>query len=46
MSELWDAGNASINLPTAGDFCKEQDSRFDAKAYDNGYEGYAKERLW
>lgn len=45
-SELWNTGNASEDLPSAGDFSTEQDSRFDAKAYDDSYEEYAKDRLW
>jgi len=45
-SDLWKTENAPVNLPTAGEFSKEQDTRFDAVAYDNGYEQYAKARLW
>ena len=45
-SKLWGAGTESADLPTAGDFVKEQQADFDAKSYDSGYEEYAKTRMW
>ncbi len=45
-SKLWGVGDESADLPTAGDFVKEQQADFDAKSYDSGYEEYAKTRMW
>lgn len=43
---IWSGEDMSADLPTAGMFIKERDALFDAKAYDDGYEDYAKERMW
>ena len=45
-SGLWQAGDASTKIPTAGEFLQEQASEFAAASYDEGYLQYAKERLW
>jgi len=45
-SELWSTKDPSLQLPTAGDFTKEQDADFDSITYDNGYEEYAKSKFW
>ena len=45
-SGLWQAGDASAGLPTAGEFLQEQAPEFAAASYDDGYPQYAKERLW
>lgn len=45
-SKLWHSGDESKLVPSAGDFIKELDGEFDAKAYDDGYAEYAKERMW
>ena len=45
-SGLWQAGAASAELPTAGEFLHEQAPEFAAASYDKGYPQYAKERLW
>ncbi len=45
-SGLWDAGNESGAVPTAGQFLKEMKEGFDAVAYDEGYPSYAKEKMW
>lgn len=44
-SGLW-TDTAAPELPTAGDFLKEQEADFDAESYDSGYEAYAKPRMW
>ena len=44
-SRLW-AVETSPDVPTAGDFLKEQEASFDAEEYDAGYEAYAKPRMW
>ena len=45
-SRLWQSGDCSAQIPTAGEFIKELDSEFDAQGYDAGYEEYAKDRMW
>ena len=45
-SRLWQSDDESHRVPTAGDFIKERDGTFDAKAYDDGYSEYAKDRMW
>ncbi len=45
-SDLWNSENRVTQLPTAGDFLKEQQADFDAKTYDNDYPVYAKDRMW
>lgn len=45
-SGLWQAGDASTKIPTAGEFLQEQAPEFAAASYDKGYPQYAKERLW
>lgn len=45
-SDLWNSENTPSDLPTAGDFTKEQDNSFDSTAYDAGYDEYAKNKLW
>lgn len=45
-SRLWQAGNESDRVPTAGEFLKELDAGFDAEGYDSGYGEYAKDRMW
>lgn len=44
-SELW-GGQGVDNLPSAGDFLKEQEAEFDAKTYDATYADYAKDKMW
>lgn len=44
-SGLW-AVETSPDVPTAGDFLKEQEASFDAEEYDAGYEAYARPRMW
>lgn len=44
-SQLW-TSDPIADLPTAGDFLKEQDQAFDATSYDNGYPEHAKSRMW
>ena len=45
-SGLWQVGDASTKIPTAGEFLQEQAPEFAAASYDEGYLQYAKERLW
>lgn len=45
-SRLWESADHSHQLPTAGQFIKEVDADFDAAAYDEGYEDYARDRMW
>ncbi len=45
-SRLWQAEDESDRVPTAGDFIRELDADFDARAYDDGYADYAKDRMW
>jgi len=44
-SDLWIAP-ATPDLPTAGQFLKEQKAIEDDKAYDDGYAEYAKTKMW
>lgn len=45
-SGLWTRGDDSGNVPTAGQFVKEQDQGFDGETYDATYPEYAKSRMW
>jgi len=45
-SQLWNSGDKSDQVPTAGQFVKEIDEDFDADGYDTGYKEYAKSRMW
>ena len=45
-SGLWQSGDESALVPSAGDLVKEVDSGFDGAAYDAEYGDYAKARLW
>jgi uncharacterized protein len=45
-SGLWNGEDESKLVPTAGDFLKEAASDFDGKDYDEGYDEYAKTRMW
>ena len=45
-SGLWNRGDDSDGLPTAGDFLKEVQADFDGKTYDETYPEYAKSRMW
>lgn len=45
-SGLWTRGDESAQVPTAGEFVREFVEGFDAKAYDSGYPGYAKSKMW
>ena len=45
-SGLWASEDESHLVPTAGDFIKETNEAFDARAYDDGYGDYAKDRMW
>ncbi|NKB99500.1 MAG: pyridoxamine 5'-phosphate oxidase family protein [Pseudomonadales bacterium] len=45
-SGLWIADDESDRVPTAGQFNKEFISDLDVTAYDEGYDEYAKERMW
>ena len=45
-SRLWQAEDESGRVPTAGEFIRELDAEFDARAYDDGYADYAKDRMW
>ena len=45
-SDLWNTPTSPVSVPSAGDFSKEQDSSFDSKSYDDGYDDYAKKILW
>ncbi len=42
---LWSRDDA-CGLPSAGDFIAEMDAEFDGRAYDAGYEAYARSRMW
>ena len=44
-SDFW-TSDARPDLPTAGQFLKEQKAVEDGKAYDDGYAEYAKTRMW
>ncbi len=43
-SQLWQGGAAEV--PSAGDFLKEQKVIEDAAAYDEGYPDYARPKMW
>jgi hypothetical protein len=45
-SDLWNGQKPPPDLPKAGQFLKEIDAEFAAKAYDEGYADYAKSRMW
>ncbi|MEM1232119.1 MAG: pyridoxamine 5'-phosphate oxidase family protein [Pseudomonadota bacterium] len=45
-SGLWEAGDESAQVPSAGDFLQEVDAGFDGADYDAGYGEYAKDRMW
>lgn len=45
-SRLWQAGDESERVPSAGDFLQEVQAGFDAEAYDSDYVEYAKEKMW
>ena len=45
-SALWQASDESGQVATAGDFIRERQEGFDAKAYDEGYPAYAAGRMW
>jgi PPOX class probable FMN-dependent enzyme len=45
-SRLWSGEDDSDQVPSAGQFIKEQKSDFEAEAYDSGYAEYAKPRMW
>jgi PPOX class probable FMN-dependent enzyme len=45
-SGLWSRGDESAQVPTAGQFIKEQDRAFDGETYDATYPEYAKTRMW
>lgn len=45
-ARLWQSDDDGERVPSAGEFLKELDSEFDADAYDNGFEGYVKDRMW
>lgn len=45
-SRLWATDGEYPDVPTAGDFVKDTDAGFDARAYDDGYAEYAKPRMW
>ncbi|SFJ84079.1 pyridoxamine 5'-phosphate oxidase family protein [Celeribacter neptunius] len=42
---LWGRDDAG-DLPSSGDFNREQDAAFDAESYDANYPEYAKTRMW
>ena len=44
-ARLW-SGEPAPEVPTAGDFLKEQEPDFDADSYDTGYPAYAAPRMW
>lgn len=43
---LWSGGDASVGLPTAGQFLREMDQGFDAETYDLTYPAEAQKRMW
>lgn len=45
-SGLWQRGDDSDGIPTAGQFVKEMQADFDAKTYDDTYPEYAQTRMW
>ena len=44
-SKIWTAPHTG-GLPSAGDFLREADPRFDGTSYDQGYAEYATPRMW
>lgn len=44
-SELW-SSDVAQDLPSAGQFIKEQVAEFDAQTYDDNYVEYAKPKMW
>lgn len=45
-SRLWESHDECADVPTAGQFIGEIKAGFDARAYDDGYPDYAKDRMW
>ncbi len=45
-SNLWQAGDESAAVPTAGQFIREVKGDFDAETYDAGYAAYAEPKMW
>jgi len=45
-SGLWSRGDESAQVPTAGQFIREQDEAFDGDTYDATYPEQAKARMW
>ncbi|RFU12676.1 pyridoxamine 5'-phosphate oxidase family protein [Rhodobacteraceae bacterium W635] len=45
-SGLWTRGDDSGDVPTAGEFIREQDTEFDGAAYDATYPDHAESRMW
>ena len=45
-SKLWSGEDESGQVPSAGQFIKEQKNDFEAETYDSGYAEYAKPRMW
>ena len=45
-SRLWTSDDEGAAVPTAGEFLREVQEGFDAKAYDDGYPEYAAGRMW
>ncbi len=45
-SALWESGDESDRVPTAGEFIAEFKEGFDADEYDAGYADYAKPKMW
>jgi hypothetical protein len=45
-SRLWQSGDEGQALPSAGEFIKEIRADFDANSYDDGYEEYARDKMW
>lgn len=45
-SKLWSQDQQAPSVPTAGQFLTEVQEVFDAKAYDDNYAEYAKDKMW
>lgn len=45
-SKLWQSGDESGAVPTAGEFQRERQADFDAESYDRDYPKYAAPRMW
>ena len=45
-ASLWQPDGQGGPVPSPGDFHKEQDSDFDADAYEAGFNDYVKNRMW